>query len=145
MTRQSPKTPTESYPLTVTWLDPLTSSTQQLNYNPISLLFIIQNLKNVYRRIYDWITHLESKQWPEPRVDIVPHCRYSNVVAQRLPTSGQGEEAKQPDSDLNYQSEKPGVLKETLLFTSDEESEQIQAQVVYQPQDEKGLWTMVQR
>jgi hypothetical protein len=67
------------------------------------------------------------------------------VVARRPPTPVQGEGAEQPDRDLDCKLKVPEVLKEIPLFTSDEETEQVRAHIVYRPQDEEGLWTTVQR
>jgi hypothetical protein len=79
---------------------------------------------------------------PEPEMASPCH-QYSDVVARRPPTPVQGEGAKQPDRDPDCKV--PGALEETLLLTSDEETERVRAHVVYHPQDEEGSWTSVQR
>jgi hypothetical protein len=79
---------------------------------------------------------------PEPET-ASPRRRYSDVVARRPPTPVQEEGAKQPDRDPDCKV--PGALEETRLLTSDEETEQVRAHVVYHLQDKESPWTSVQR
>jgi hypothetical protein len=99
--------------------------------------------------VYTWSQTGAKAQTTVAKNDIVPEPetasprhRYSDVVAHRLPTPVQGEGAEQLDRDPDCKV--PGAFEETPLFTSDEETEQVRAHVVYCPQDEEGPWTSVQ-